>query len=273
MIRAIIADDEEATAELLREVLERTSRVDVVGVAHDGVACLQLFEQLRPDALFLDIKMSQLSGIEVAESVLQTDNPPLIAFITNFDEYAVQAFALKAVDYVVKIGELSSFSERIAETVDRMDQALKQKSPMLDEMRELINHLSKQQLHPLQRKLPIRDVEQGTVRLLDPQDVLCIIRRDRRAMLVTRGNAYPTYYTMDGLEERLLNEGFFRANPGALINLRYIEHMVPNGDGSYDVFLKVGLSRRAEDVDNNFLKTPITVSRSRAKQLLQILNF
>lgn len=267
MIRTIIADDEEATAYLIQEALQMTGNVEVLAIASNGLECLQLFEQLHPDALFLDINMSQLSGIEVAESVMHTDHPPLIAFVTNFDEYAVRAFELNAVDYVVKISNLSTLMERITRTVERMQAALAQKSSALDEMRAVIAHLSKQQLHPLQRKLPIRDADEGTIRLLDPLDVLCVIRQQRRTLLVTRHSAYPTYYTVDSLDERLAPEGFFRANPGTLVNIRYIEHLLPNGDGSYDVFLKTEMSDDAQA-----LKTPITVSRARARQLLQMLN-
>jgi len=267
VIRVIIADDEEATAYLIQEALQMTGNVEVMAIASNGLECLQLYEQLHSDALFLDINMSQLGGIEVAESLMQTDNPPLIAFVTNFDDYAVRAFELNAVDYVVKISDLPTLVERIARTVTRMQTALEQKSPALDEIRAVIAHLSRQQLHPLQRKLPIRDTEEGTIRLLDPLDVICIIRQQRRTMLITRHNAYPTYYTVDSLDERLTTEGFFRANQGTLVNTRYIEHLLPNGDGSYDVFLKTELSGDAQA-----LNTPVTVSRSRARQLLQMLN-
>jgi len=267
VIRVVIADDEEATALLIQEALQMIGDVEVLGIASNGLECLQLFEELHPDALFLDINMSQLSGIEVAESVMQTENPPLIAFITNFDEFAVRAFELNAVDYIVKIGNLSTMMERISRTIERMHTALEQKSSALAEIRKVIAHLSQQQLHPLQRKLPIRDAEEGTIRLLDPIDVICIIRQQRRTMLVTRKNAYPTYFTIDSLDVRLADEGFIRANPGTLINSRYIDQLLPNGDGSYDVFLKTDLSG-----DVKTLQVPITVSRARARQLVQILN-
>lgn len=263
MIRVIIADDEAATAELIKEILEETGQVEVVGMASDGLECLQQFEEKKPDALFLDIKMSKLGGIEVAQSLIEMDTPPLIAFVTNFDDYAVKAFELKALDYVIKIEDLNSFQKRISKTAERIQMALDSKAPMLEDMRNMIEHLAKQQLHPLQRKLPIRDSDEGTVRLLDPKNVMFIERRNRKSTLITRDNAYPTYYTIDSLEERLADEGFYRANRGTLLNINYVEHLVPNGDGSYDVIFQ-----NEKDWSPT---SSITVSRSRSKLLLNML--
>jgi len=265
MIRVIIADDEESTVELVQDILLSSGLVEVVGIASDGLECLRLFEQLKPDALFLDIKMAELSGIEVAQNVMQTDEPPLVAFITNYDDFALRAFELKAIDYVIKISDLKTFTQRLLETVHRMENALQQREPVLLEMREMIAQLARQNLHPLQRKIPVRDQVEGTVRLLDPQDVICIVRQERRAMLITSGKVFPTYATIDQLSERLSSQGFFRANPGALINIQYIEHLIPNGDGSYDVLLQNGQGQ------GQTLHQPITVSRSRAKELFKVI--
>jgi len=266
VLRTVIAD-EDAAALLVQEALQLIGKVEVVGIAGNGMECLELCERHDLDALFLEIRLPGLSGIEVAERMSQLDHPPLIAFITKVDEYAVRAFELNAVDYIIKMNDLPAMVERISRTVERMQAALARNPSDPDELRAMIARLARQQAHPLQRMLPVRDAKEGTIRLLDPLEVIFITRRQRRTMLVTRQYAYPAYYTIDSLDERLDGEGFFRANPGTLINTRYIEHLLPNGDGSYDVFLKSDLSEGAEAYH-----TPVTLSRSRARQLLRMLH-
>jgi len=254
MIRAVIADDEQAVREVLKSLVEATGKVTVVGSASDGLECLQLLESTTPDVLLLDIQMPGLSGIEVAEIALQSERPPLVAFITSHDEYAVKAFELGAVDYVVKPFSADATTGRIATTVRRLEAALKQKTAAVEALRGLVAQLVRER--PSSGKLAVKDYDERTVRLVDVASVICVERRGRRVVIRTAEREFPTYYTVDRLQERLAPAGFARANPAMLINLEYVDHLIPNGDGSYDVLLK--------DVRN----TVVTVSRSRAKDLL-----
>jgi len=264
MLRALIADDERSAGDVLQHLLEATGRVEVVARASDGVECLRKWEELSPDALFLDIRMPKVTGIEVAEIVLDSEDPPLVAFITGHDGYAVRAFELAAVDYVVKSIDLAQFQERIGHTVERMERALARGADVIDDLRDRVAQMSRllaniTQQPALPSRLPIKDYEEGTLRLIEPNSVIYAERRDRRVILHTREREFPTYFTIDRLEHRLQTQGFVRANPGALVNLRYIDHLIPNGDGSYDVVLK------------DEKGTTITASRSRAKALLESL--
>ena len=263
MISAIIADDEPGSTRLLKDALEATAKIRVVGQAANGTECLQLLEEQEPDALFLDIQMGELSGLEVAEIALESDKPPMIAFITAFDAYAVKAFELAAVDYVVKSVGVEEFGERIAATVERMEESQRQhEAPPIDAVREVFSQLTQKQLQFPSRKLPVKDYEEGTVRLIDPATVICVERKDRRVVLRTQDKEFPTYFTIERLAQRLADEHFFRANPGALINMAYVSHLIPNGDGSYDALLN---DEAGETV------SVITVSRSRAKALFDQL--
>jgi len=99
-LRVIVADDEPPMVSLLRRRLEATGRVEVVGEALTGDECVKMANALRPDALFLDIAMPDLDGIEVAELVLTSSHPPLIAFVTSFPDHAIKAFEMEAIDYI-----------------------------------------------------------------------------------------------------------------------------------------------------------------------------
>ncbi len=260
MIRALVADDEQAIADILELLLENTGNVSVVGKTTSGAECLQLLEKTAPDVLLVDIVMPDLSGIQVAEIALRSDRPPLIAFITGHSEYAVKAFELGAIDYIVKPASLHVLEGRIATLVERVERARRQQEPPSAALREMVARAVQEQWHSPSRKLPVKDYEQGTIRLLDPASVVYVERDGRRVLLHTAEESLPTYYTVEQLEKRLSAEGFVRANPGALINVDYLEHLIPNGDGSYDAVFKNGRS------------STISVSRSRAKKLLALLD-
>lgn len=255
MIRALIAEDERKALKYLRLLLEHTGRVEVVGETVNGFDCMKLVEELRPDVMFLDIRMPGMSGIEVAASALLMEEPPLVVFVTGYSEHALRAFELEAVDYLVKpIDEA-----RVMMTVERLEKLLGQKPQQADALQSLIERLTTQE-KTTPRKIPVKDYQEGTIRLLDPQQIIYAERRDdRRVHVCTAEKEFPTYYTVEKLEERLTSLGFFRANSGAIVNVDFIDHVIPNGDGSYDLVLK------------DTQRTGITVSRSRGKALAELL--
>jgi DNA-binding LytR/AlgR family response regulator len=264
VITALIVDDEVSSRRLLKEALDATGKVELLGEADNGQQGLQLIETLHPQIVFLDIQMGELSGLEVARILLEQEQPPLIVFITAYNAYAVDAFELAATDYIVKGLEWDDFAQRLSKTVDRLDQRLASaEAPELASIREALDKLTQRQVAPVTQKLPVKDYDEGTVRLIDPEKVISIERKDRRVVLRTVEREYPTYFTIERLEQRLAGTRFFRANPGALINLDYVEHLIPNGDGTYDVLL----ADTRGDVDGS-----ITVSRSRSKALFELLN-
>lgn len=262
MIRAIIAEDNEMSQRLLKKLLEDSGRVQVVDIASNGAECLDLMDMHELDAVFLDIEMPKIYGLDVAQIALQSSNPPLLVFITGHDEYAVKAFELAAVDYVVKTADFDAFAERVNTTLDRLEAKLKQPSDDVESIRETIAALAKQHVRVQAAKLPVKDYEEGTVRLLNPSEVLCAEREGRQVVLRTSKKNFPTYFSIDQLEERLCSDGFVRANRGALVNLSYVQHLIPNGDGSYDAIIR--------NEHDEALAT-ITVSRGQSQALLKSL--
>lgn len=102
MIRCIIVDDEMPARQELRYILSKYKDIEVVGEASNGIEALLLNEKLSPDLMFLDIKMPQMSGIELAKILLEKERPPMIIFVTAYDKFALQAFEVNAVDYLLK---------------------------------------------------------------------------------------------------------------------------------------------------------------------------
>lgn len=254
-IRVLIVDDDTEDVEFLYEALDRfKNKIAVVGKANNGLECIDLIEKLTPEVVFLDIEMPGMNGLEIAKSILDFEEPPIIVFVTAHEGYAVEAFKLEAVDYIVKPPD----PNRIATTIERLERVLAQKQTTINTLQRVISNISEKQQLSL-NKLLVKDNEERTIRLIDPAAIIYAEKTDRRVIIHTQENNFPTYYSVDKLENRLTLSGFIRANPKVLVNLNYIDHLIPNGDGSYTMILK----------DKN--NTAHTVSRSHAKELLSLL--
>lgn len=119
-IRFLVVDDEPLAIERLQLLLARMDGVIVAGTASDGAAALRLVEAVRPDAVLLDIAMPGMDGIDVARALARVERPPVVIFVTAFDTFAVAAFDIEAVDYVMK----PVSAERLARAVERARERL-----------------------------------------------------------------------------------------------------------------------------------------------------
>ena len=211
-------------------------------------------DKVEADLILLDIDMPGMNGMQLADIIMDFDNPPMIAFITGREDYAVKAFDLAAVDYVVKPFDL----DRIEKTLEKASALINnsKKSDLEDTLRKIINDQNKRSID----RLPVKDYKERTIRFVDPAKIVFAQRDSRKVNIYTENEVFPTYYTVDKLEERLKDHGFQKANSGLLINIDFIEHMIPNGDGSYDLLLKVHKDKM------------VTVSRSCSKAILSGLS-
>jgi DNA-binding LytR/AlgR family response regulator len=266
VIRAVVAEDQAEYAEALQGCLEATGQVEVVARAGSGLECLRRWEEFTPDLLLLDVQMPDLSGIEVAEIVLMAATPPFIVFVTAHEDFAVRAFELHAADYIVKPISMDALEARIADTVRHVQAGMPAREPAAAEMRGRLKAATSRleslgPEHPLSvlGRLPVKDYRAGTVRLVPTRDITHARRDGKRVVIVTEEDELPTYYSIDRLEQRLEHEAFVRVSAGALVNVVWIDHMIPLGDGSYDVLLR----------DRN--QTVLSASRPRAQALLRAL--
>lgn len=251
-LRVIICDDNEADILALKKIIKDS--VDIIGEASDANECLDVMDKVEADLILLDIDMPGMNGMQLADIIMDFDNPPMIAFITGREDYAIKAFDLAAVDYVVKPFDL----DRIEKTLEKASALINnsKKSDLEDTLRKIINDQNKRSID----RLPVKDYKERTIRFVDPAKIVFAQRDSRKVNIYTENEVFPTYYTVDKLEERLKDHGFQKANSGLLINIDFIEHMIPNGDGSYDLLLKVHKDKM------------VTVSRSCSKAILSGLS-
>lgn len=219
MLRVLIADDEPRARQYLDKLLSEHEALEVVGVAKGGGEALELAQRLKPDAVFLDIHMPDLSGLEVARH-LQGEDAPIIVFVTAHDAHAVEAFELAAVDYVLK----PIRRERLAGTVQRVmrEAALgARRSGNTTAVREALAAAASIGGATTLNRLPVR--HRREVRLLDLERVPMVFSRDRLVLARSEGREYLCDYTLQELEERLPAGSFVRVHRGALVNVSSID--------------------------------------------------
>jgi two-component system, LytTR family, response regulator len=248
-LRVVIADDEPRARQFLERLLAEHEDLEIVGVARGGAEALTLVSEQRPDVTFLDIHMPDLSGLEVARH-LRGDQAPVIVFVTAYDQHAVEAFELAALDYVLK----PIRRERLAETVRRVvEEVRQQKDPVRGQdaaIQRLLDTPSMAGRAETLRRLPVR--HRREVKLLDLTDVSRIVSRDRLVLACAGAHEYMVDYTLQELETRLPPGQFVRVHRAALVNIDSIESY-GGEDGVLVLRLKDGTrveasERRAADV-------------------------
>jgi two-component system LytT family response regulator len=237
-IRTVVADDERPARAFLLALLERCGDVEVVGEATTGSEAAELIERERPDLALLDLQMPELDGLGVVRLV-RKDRLPLVAFVTAYDEYAVRAFEVNALDYLLKPVE----PERLRATLNRAHERLEQADFRPAEAERLKAVASEIQIGgPLGylRRIPVRR-----------RDDIVIVPVDQVAAVVANGELlhittvalerHTITYRLKDLEARLDPARFVRLSRGSLVSVDLILKISPMPGGTFVVTLKNGL--------------------------------
>ena len=221
MIRALIVDDEEPARTRLRRLLEEIGDVDVIGDARDGEEALARITELAPSVVFLDIQMPGCSGLEVAASL--PSPTPHIVFCTAFDQYAIDAFELNAIDYLLKPvsrARLAKAFERIRRGApsDSLNRALRAAAPLT---RFLVRKGS-------------------TYRVVQAREVLAFLSENGLTKLQATDTHFWMPPTLNDLEARVDPRHFFRISRAAIVNLDAVREVKPAEGGTGEVTLRDG---------------------------------
>ncbi|MFQ6111149.1 MAG: LytR/AlgR family response regulator transcription factor, partial [Nitrospinota bacterium] len=228
-LKALIVDDEKLARDELRYHLEALGeKVEVVGEARDGLSALDLVHKLRPDLVFLDVQMPGMDGFGVVERLLEEGEAPAIVFVTAYDEYAIRAFEVNAVDYLLKPidgerlkGALSRVSRLVAPALTRA------------ELEKLLEGRGRGYISRVTAR------RRDKLLLIDARDALYFRAEGGIVTVKTREGAFDTNYrTLDELEGELDPKEFFRAHRGYLVNLREVAEIIPHFGGTYRLKLK-----------------------------------
>lgn len=236
-LRTIIVDDERPARERLKRLLSDIAHIELIGEADSGVQAIDLIEKRNPDLVLLDIQMPGLDGFEVIDAL---EEPPLIIFVTAYDEYAIRAFEVHALDYLLK-----PFSqERLADALHRAREELSKAHDFAERFAPLLESLARRGRYA--NRLAVRDGDR--VRVLDIQRVDWIDIEDDEVTVHVGEEAYSVHGTLSELESRLDPTHFFRIHRSAIVNLDRVQEIIPWFKGSHRLRLTTGveldLSRR-----------------------------
>lgn len=240
--RALVAEDEPILAQALVQTLQRLwPDLHVVGMAENGIAAVQQALAQRPDVLFLDIKMPGKSGLEAAQELAE-DWPedvsfPLVAFVTAYDEYALQAFEQAAVDYVLK----PVSDARLSKTIDRLKARLGQHRERGGELERIVGQL--RALAPAapaaaERLTIIRAAVGNQIRMIPVAEVLYFEATDKYVNVVTADSESLIRASLKELLPQLDGNLFWQIHRGTVVNANRIEAAIRDDAGKLSIKLR-----------------------------------
>ncbi len=234
-LRVIIADDERPARSFLKAVLDGFEDVETVGEAENGAEAVEIIKKTKPDLALLDLQMPEVSGLEVIK-LLRKSQLPLVAFVTAYDEFAVQAFELNAIDYLLKPIEKARLRETLNRAHERLEQTdfRKRQSANLQAAVETYEKISPK---IFLERIPIRAGDE--IVLLPVREVASIVADGELLRITTLQNEkYTINFRLKDIEARLDSNKFVRLSRGALVNLEMIARVNPMPGGTYLVALK-----------------------------------
>jgi two-component system LytT family response regulator len=238
-IRLLIVDDEPLVREALRGALAGDERIAVIGECGDGLAALEACASLQPEVVFLDVQMPALTGIEVAAQLQGEPHRPEIVFVTAYDAYAVRAFELDAIDYLLKPFDDSRVRAAVDRIVARGRRAQRpgegEPSPALE---AALRELSRRAATPLRFVTTIA----GRLRVIDAATVDWMEAADNYVRLHTATGSALIRETMKSVEARLDPAEFARIHRSQIVRLSKVRELVPLESGDYRVLLTTGVT-------------------------------
>jgi two-component system, LytTR family, response regulator LytT len=264
-ITALIVDDEELAREELKYLLDTTGDVDVLGEGKNGVEAVELIREHHPDVVFLDVQMPGLDGFAVLKKLLETGNGeplPQIIFATAFDQYAVRAFDVNAIDYLLKPFDKARVLQALDRARLRLQEQASEARPATGDLRvDTLLRLIEQHQSPRGHSGKIV-LQAGSRLLLIDQKDICYASIDDGVISV----ATPTLEgqskcrTLEELFDLLDPAVFWRAHRSFLVNINQIREVVPWFKSSYQL-------RMADKK-----QTEIPVSRAQTRRLRELFN-
>lgn len=237
-LRVLIADDEPLARQRLEDLLQAEDDVEVVGSAEDGTQAVRMIRSENPDLVFLDVQMPGHTGIDVVKKV-GVDHMPPVVFVTAYDHYAVKAFDVAALDYLLKPFD----DERFHQAFERAREAIQLRG--VNELRERLSTFLSGTLpdKPAERKKYLERLAvemRGQVRVVPVDKIDFITASGSYAELHVGGDTFVIRERMQTLEERLDPETFFRIHRSTIVRLDQIESLLFSGGGDYAIKLKDG---------------------------------
>lgn len=246
-MRIILIDDEKLSLEQMEHILESYDDIERMGSYTDPLTALEKIKIIKPDVVMLDISMPEMNGFQIAWEIMNISPDTMIIFVTAYDQYALKAFDVEAIDYILK-----PISKR------RMEKAIRLiRKRLQTKEKSTLNSFDTSQIKQFNNRIPVWENE--SVVLIDVQAICYCVVMDKKTTIYTYEKEYISNDTLVQLEERL-SQQFFRCHKSFLVNLQKIDKIIPMFNQTFIIKLKE-------------LKIEIPVSRHYSKQLREIFGF
>jgi two-component system LytT family response regulator len=236
----VVADDEPLARERLRMLLERRPEYEIVAECEDGAQTVEAIVAARPDVVFLDIRMPELSGIEVAETLAARAGsgaaPPDVVFVTAYDAYALRAFEVSAVDYLLKPVDRERLDRALARVASRRAARPAGAAGVDPEMRAFLEALRSERAYPA--RFLVRDAK--GLYFVRADEVEWVDAQANYVGLHARGRVHLVRDTMRAFEAKLDPSRFVRVHRSAIVNLDHVRRLEPHAHGEYVITLADG---------------------------------
>jgi two-component system LytT family response regulator len=253
LLKVYLVDDEPLALKRLSRLLEETNRVQIVGQTSAPLKALQEIPTLELDAVFLDIQMPDLNGFEL---LAKLENYPPVIFTTAFDEYALRAFEVYSLDYLLKPVEV----ERLEKALTKLEKLI-QKPAELQNLQKMIQSIAVSFQPDAPRKLErLPSRIGGKVQILDAAEITHFLAEDKMTFARNwEGKQFPIDFSLNELESKLDARSFLRVHRNAIVNISFIEEV--HGWFSGKILIRLKDKKRTE----------LVVARDRVKILKDFL--
>ncbi|OJJ15709.1 hypothetical protein BKI52_38150 [marine bacterium AO1-C] len=244
-IKALIVDDETLARDSIKVLLQKEPEFELIGEARNGTEAVQLIESLHPKLVLLDIQMPQMTGFEVLQH-LQIRPLPYFIFVTAFDQFALKAFEVNALDYLLK----PYSDERFYQSIHKAKAAILKDewATLQTNLQQMIREQSPQATQSLER-LAIK--QGGKIKLVAVANIAYIKASGTYTEVFEAGQKHVTNYSIGALAQKLDDRKFIRIHRSTIVNVEQIAELEPYYNGEYIIYMKDGsqhkLSRSYKD--------------------------
>ena len=237
-IRALIVDDEPLAREGVALALANEQGIEIVGSCADGPSAVRAIRNLKPDLVFLDIKMPGLDGFGVIAEIGADAMPPVI-FLTAYEEHALRAFRVNAIDYLLKPID----ARELCKSVERARSRLSASDASRGELRALVAEIAAERAAADAGRILVRT--SGRVHVLDPRTIDWVEAAGDYVTIHAAGKPHLVRDSLRNVEQRLAAHGFLRIHRSTLVRLACIRELVAKDNGDHEVVLHDGTALRA----------------------------
>lgn len=238
IVRVLIIDDEALARQRVRHILTQVPDIEIIGECKTGADAIEKIRGLKPDLIFLDIQMKDMTGFEVLEAI-PTAELPMVIFITAYDKYAIKAFDVFAFDYLLKPFKDERFKVSVDNAISNLKQ--QQTTDQNQDLSALLNYLRQPNpaLQPPRSKmLPLKS--SGRISFVDMNDIQYIIGSGYYIEVFTTDKKHLLRETLTAILTKLDEDLFIRIHRSSIINLQFLNEVIYGSAGEIDIQMKNG---------------------------------